>query len=45
VGRIGGRWPALQFWIKQGFDKIVGYNGEQQHSESAQATLTLEKML
>jgi diamine N-acetyltransferase len=38
-------WPALRFWIKQGFDKIVEYDGEQQHSETAQATLTLEKTL
>ncbi len=38
-------WPAIRFWIQQGFNKIIEYDGEKQLSESAQATLTLEKRL
>lgn len=38
-------WPAIRFWVQQGFNKIIEYDGEKQLSESAQATLTLEKRL
>jgi diamine N-acetyltransferase len=38
-------WPALRFWLQQGFDKIIEYDGDKQFSQSAQATLVLEKRL
>ena len=38
-------WPAIRFWVQQGFNKIIEYDGEKQLSESVQATLTLEKRL
>lgn len=38
-------WPALRFWIQQGFTGIVEYEGERTHSESAHASLILERRL
>jgi ribosomal protein S18 acetylase RimI-like enzyme len=38
-------WVALRFWIQQGFTKIIEYDGANQFSETAQASLTLEKRL
>ena len=38
-------WPALRFWLQQGFNKIIEYDGDKQFSESAQATLVLAKQL
>jgi diamine N-acetyltransferase len=38
-------WPALRFWVQQGFDKIIQYHGDKVISENTFAHLTLEKML
>jgi len=38
-------WVAIRFWIQQGFNKIIEYDGTNQFSETAQASLTLEKRL
>ncbi|HUM71965.1 MAG TPA: GNAT family N-acetyltransferase [Chloroflexota bacterium] len=38
-------WPALRFWVQRGFNKIIEYDGDKQLSETAQATLILEKRL
>ncbi|HET9906849.1 MAG TPA: GNAT family N-acetyltransferase [Anaerolineales bacterium] len=38
-------WSAIRFWIQQGFNKIIEYDGATQFSETAQASLTLEKRL
>jgi ribosomal protein S18 acetylase RimI-like enzyme len=38
-------WAAIRFWIQQGFNKIIEYDGANQFSETAQASLTLEKRL
>ena len=38
-------WPALRFWLQQGFNKIIKYDGDNQFSGTAQASLTLEKRL
>ncbi len=38
-------WGALRFWIQQGFNKIIEYDGASQFSETEQASLTLEKRL
>ena len=38
-------WVAIRFWIQQGFNKIIEYDGANQFSEAAQASLTLEKRL
>jgi diamine N-acetyltransferase len=38
-------WPALRFWLQQGFNKIIKYDGDEQFSEAAQAALILEKPL
>ncbi|MBX3000447.1 MAG: GNAT family N-acetyltransferase [Caldilineaceae bacterium] len=38
-------WPALRFWIQQGFTHIVEYEGAPTHSESAHASLILERRL
>jgi ribosomal protein S18 acetylase RimI-like enzyme len=38
-------WPALRFWIKQGFTKIDDLEGDRVHSAEAHARLRLEKAL
>lgn len=38
-------WPALRFWIKQGFTKIDDLSGDRVHSAEAHARLRLEKTL
>ena len=38
-------WGAIRFWIQQGFNKIIEYDGASQFSETEQASLTLEKRL
>ncbi len=38
-------WPAIRFWLQQGFNKIIEYDGAKQFSETDQASLTLEKRL
>lgn len=38
-------WPALRFWIKQGFTKIDDLEGDRVHSAEAHARLRLEKTL
>lgn len=38
-------WPALRFWTKQGFDKIVRIVGDAEHSESTFAAISLRKRL
>ncbi|MCE7985386.1 MAG: N-acetyltransferase [Caldilinea sp. CFX5] len=38
-------WPALRFWIKQGFTKIDDLRGDRVHSADAHAQLRLEKTL
>jgi GNAT superfamily N-acetyltransferase len=37
-------WPALRFWVQQGFDKIIQYHGDKIISEKTFAHLTLEKL-
>jgi GNAT superfamily N-acetyltransferase len=38
-------WPALRFWIQQGFTHIIEYDGAPTHSESAHASLILQRRL
>ncbi len=38
-------WPALRFWIKQGFTKIDDIAGDRTHSAETHAHLRLEKTL
>lgn len=38
-------WPAMRFWVGQGFTKIIEVDGDKTHSETAQALITLEKRL
>ncbi len=38
-------WAAIRFWLQQGFNKIIEYDGAKQYSETEQASLTLEKHL
>ncbi len=38
-------WPALRFWIKQGFTKIDDLQGDRVHGADAHAQLRLEKTL
>lgn len=38
-------WPALRFWIQQGFTHIIEYEGARTHSEAAHASLILERRL
>lgn len=38
-------WGAIRFWLQQGFNKIIEYDGDHQFTETAQASLTLEKRL
>lgn len=38
-------WPALRFWIGQGFTTILDYRGAPRHTEESYADLLLEKRL
>ena len=38
-------WPALRFWVQQGFTRIIEYDGDIEHSAKTHATLALEKRL
>jgi ribosomal protein S18 acetylase RimI-like enzyme len=38
-------WPALRFWIKEGFDKIADMQGDKLYSEKTFADFILEKSL
>ncbi|MBI1299232.1 GNAT family N-acetyltransferase [bacterium] len=38
-------WPALRFWMRQGFTRIVTYDGDPAHSATAHASLVLERRL
>lgn len=38
-------WPALRFWIQQGFTHIIEYEGAPTHNDSAHASLILERRL
>jgi len=35
-------WPALRFWHKVGFDRLVDIVGDAEHSEGTNATAILE---
>jgi GNAT superfamily N-acetyltransferase len=35
-------WPALRFWHKVGFDRIVDIEGDEEHSDNTNATVILE---
>lgn len=35
-------WPALRFWHKVGFDRIIGIIGDEFHSQDSNATIILE---
>jgi diamine N-acetyltransferase len=36
-------WPAIRFWYKNGFDKIINVIGDRIYSEKAFSTIVLEK--
>lgn len=36
-------WPAMRFWIKGGFDKIIEYRGDKVLSDDTYAHLIIEK--
>lgn len=38
-------WSALRFWIQQGFTRIVRYDGDPAHTDTAHARLVLERRL
>ncbi|MDW7651895.1 MAG: GNAT family N-acetyltransferase [Bacillota bacterium] len=38
-------WPALRFWTKQGFDRIIKITGDREHSETTFCIAGLEKTL
>lgn len=38
-------WPALRFWVSQGFDKVIRLEGDKVHDETTQALVMLEKRL
>ena len=38
-------WPALRFWVGQGFDHIEKMDGDKTHSDATQASLVLVKLL
>ncbi|MEM7112532.1 MAG: GNAT family N-acetyltransferase [Chloroflexota bacterium] len=38
-------WPALRFWIRQGFTQIIDYDGDKVHSDENTAVLVLEASL
>jgi ribosomal protein S18 acetylase RimI-like enzyme len=38
-------WPALRFWMRAGFDRMVDYKGDKRHSPETFAYLMLEKAL
>ena len=45
IGVALKNWPALRFWVKQGFDRIVKVAGDSEYSETAFATLSLRRAL
>jgi diamine N-acetyltransferase len=38
-------WPALRFWTRVGFDRVVEIRGDKAYSDQAQAYVLLEKSL
>jgi len=38
-------WPALRFWVRQGFDRIVKVAGDAEHSEMTFAVVSLRRGL
>ncbi len=38
-------WPAMRFWVKEGFDRIIEYKGDKVLSDDTYAHLILEKTL
>ncbi len=38
-------WPALRFWQKIGFDKIIKFIGDETHSAESNATVILEQQI
>jgi ribosomal protein S18 acetylase RimI-like enzyme len=38
-------WPALRFWMRAGFDRLVDYRGDKRYSPETFAYLMLEKPL
>lgn len=38
-------WPALRFWMRQGFTHIVNYDGDPTHTNTAHASFVLERRL
>lgn len=38
-------WPALRFWTKAGFDRVIKVTGDKVHSENTFAVIALEKNL
>jgi ribosomal protein S18 acetylase RimI-like enzyme len=38
-------WPALRFWTKAGFDKVIEIQGDKIHSEKTFAEIFLDKIL
>jgi len=45
IGVYLKNWPAMRFWIQQGFTKIIKYDGASVISENGHARLILEKRL
>jgi ribosomal protein S18 acetylase RimI-like enzyme len=38
-------WPALRFWLANGFNTIIDYDGDPIHTDTSHANLCLEKKL
>lgn len=38
-------WPALRFWLNNGFNTILDYDGDKIHAEDTYANIALEKKL
>ena len=38
-------WPAIRFWLNNGFNTIIDYDGDSIHTDTSHADLTLEKKL
>ena len=38
-------WPALRFWHRVGFDRIVDIVGDDEHSEDTNASVILEYLI
>jgi ribosomal protein S18 acetylase RimI-like enzyme len=43
LGVALNNWPAIRFWVKAGFDRIVKLNGDKNYSSVTFAFLVLEK--